>query len=65
MGSMDVKLRIGYEVNAEGDETADDEQRMMDAIGELVDPFVQGIVAAANHQGLSVTITDDKRQTTV
>jgi hypothetical protein len=61
---MELNLKIGYEVNAEPaeGETEVDEQRLMAAIREQVDPFVKGIVDAAAAQGLKVTMSEDNRQ---
>jgi hypothetical protein len=61
---LELNLKIGYEVNAkpaEGEMEAD-EQRLMAAIREQVDPFVKGIVDAGAAQGLRVRMSEDNRQ---
>jgi hypothetical protein len=51
-----IAIQIKYEVNAEGDESHADEDRMMKAVSELVGAFANQIVDAGRSEGLTVRV---------
>jgi hypothetical protein len=51
-----VAIQIKYEVNAEGDETQADENRMMEAVSELVGVLANQIIDAGRSEGLTVRV---------
>ena len=54
---MRVTLKIEYSADAEAGETADDENKALDAIGGAVESFVETIKRDCEAEGLRVSIS--------
>jgi hypothetical protein len=54
---MNLKIKIEYDAEREAGETADDESRILDVVGEELESYVASILSRAQAEGIIVNLS--------